>query len=77
MIIRENKDSFIMIEQHSHAEVSADIMSYWDDELNPELSLTKSVHYAIRNHDLGWKNFDKQPFWDDKEINRTILIASL
>lgn len=67
MIIRENKDTFIMIEQHNHAEVSADMMANWDFELNIEFPLTESVHYAIRNHDVGWRNFDKQPFWDDKE----------
>ncbi|MUK89351.1 DUF3891 family protein [Ornithinibacillus sp. L9] len=66
MIVRERKDDFIMIEQHNHAQISGDIMSNWQDSLYIGESLRKSVDYAIYMHDYGWKEFDKQPFWNDQ-----------
>src|SRR5690625_4939597 len=63
MIIRENDHSFIMIEQHHHAEISG----YLFQQLSERFLLSKyhSLHYAIVNHDCGWIPFDDMPIWND------------
>ncbi|SHF71642.1 DUF3891 family protein [Ornithinibacillus halophilus] len=67
MIIRERDQEFVMIEQHNHGQVSGDIMSKWKESMFIEQSHRRSVEFAIYNHDLGWNEFDQQPFWDDKD----------
>lgn len=66
MIIREHKDSFIMIEQHHHAHISKKIINKWTDFFLNDDPLSNSVLYAIKMHDFGWDSFDRQPFWNDK-----------
>ncbi|MFD2043278.1 DUF3891 family protein [Ornithinibacillus salinisoli] len=66
MIVRERENEFIMIEQHNHALTSGDIMSHWKDSLFHGKANRKSVETAIYMHDYGWKEFDKQPFWNDQ-----------
>lgn len=67
MIVREYKDKFILIEQDHHARLSGEIMKYWKDDLFKGKERKKSVEFAISNHDLGWKLFDLEPFWNDQE----------
>lgn len=69
MIIREQKESFIMIEQHHHAHISKEIIAHWKDHFLKNDKMINSVLYAIQMHDYGWNFFDKQPFWNDK-INK-------
>ncbi|MBM6613629.1 DUF3891 family protein [Desemzia sp. RIT804] len=66
MISRENKDSFTLTEQLHHSIVSGEMLSYWKYENVKHSSFYPSLHYAISMHDYGWKNFDKQPFWNDQ-----------
>lgn len=67
MIVRERVDEFVMIEQDDHAKMSGDLIRQWknDSFLGPERR--KSVEYAVDQHDIGWKPFDQQPFWNDEE----------
>lgn len=67
MIVREHADKFVLIEQDNHAQVSGDIMTKWKESLFKGPAFKKSVNYAIYNHDLGWKPFDLQPFWNDEK----------
>lgn len=67
MIIRENNDTFFMIEQNHHAHISAEIINYWKDHFFKDDPYVHSVLHAIKNHDLGWDLFDQQPFWNDKK----------
>lgn len=67
MIVRERNDSFVMIEQHHHAEISANLMKRWNNSSLIKDPMYSSIMYAIANHDLGWMEFDKQPFWNDKK----------
>ncbi|RKQ28804.1 DUF3891 family protein [Oceanobacillus halophilus] len=66
MIVRESKDYFVMIEQDNHAEASKELMTHWKNNLFLGSNLRESVEYAIEKHDYGWKQFDKQPFWNDQ-----------
>lgn len=65
MIVRERENDFIMIEQDHHAKISGEVMGYWQESLFIGKELRKSVEFAIENHDYGWKNIDKMPFWND------------
>lgn len=67
MIVRETNKAFIMIEQHEHARVAANIMTDLKPHLLKRDNFWNSVIYAIEQHDCGWKPFDKEPFWNDKK----------
>jgi len=67
MIIREQRDAFVMTEQNEHAEISGEIITHWKENLFIGASRRRAVEYAIAKHDLGWEKFDKQPFWNDKK----------
>ena len=59
MIRREVKDGWILISQHDHAELSAEIMKHWG---NNELARPDNeVLFAIEEHDNGWKEWDTSP----------------
>jgi hypothetical protein len=66
MIVRQEKDHFVMIEQDNHAIVSGELIKNWKDELLVSNTLMNSVKTAITLHDYGWKYFDKQPVWNDR-----------
>ncbi|WP_087974379.1 DUF3891 family protein [Oceanobacillus rekensis] len=67
MIVREHEHDYVLIQQDHHAQISGYILEQWKSEyfLGPELR--DSVEYAAYKHDYGWKEFDKQPFYNDKE----------
>ncbi|MEW9677096.1 DUF3891 family protein [Lentibacillus sp. L22] len=67
MIVREHENEYIMIEQDNHAHISGELAAAWKDTLFAGNDLRKSVEYAVSNHDLGWRPFDKQPFWNDQQ----------
>lgn len=67
MIARERPHAFIMIEQDDHARISGEIANKWCDDHFIGDERRASVLYAIYMHDFGWKAFDKQPFWNDKQ----------
>jgi len=61
MIRREKNDGWILIAQHDHAELSRQIMTHWG---NGEFAKPKpydEVLFAVREHDLGWKEWDSLP----------------
>lgn len=67
MIVRENEHEFIMIKQHDHALISEQIITEFKDEFLPIDEMKPSVFYAIKMHDVGWKYFDQEPFWNDEK----------
>jgi len=67
MIIRERKNEYVMIEQADHSVISGDCFANWKDELLKGDQFTDAIRYAITNHDFGWKEFDKMPFWNDEK----------
>lgn len=67
MIVRECEREFIMIRQHHHAIISETIIESVQEKFFPDSPLKHSVLYAIKMHDYGWENFDKEPFWNDEK----------
>lgn len=67
MIVREHQNTYIMIEQHHHAQVSGNMAANLKDSFFLEAKWKPSVLYAIDNHDVAWKMIDKQPFWNDQK----------
>jgi len=65
MIVREHENEFIMIEQADHSVISGDCFANWKLELLKGAEFADAVRYAITNHDFGWHDFDKMPFWND------------
>ncbi|MGJ9460563.1 DUF3891 family protein [Oceanobacillus sp. CF4.6] len=67
MIVREHDQHFVLIQQDHHAQISGDILKQWKSDYFHGIELRESVEYAAYQHDHGWKEFDKQPFLNDKE----------
>lgn len=54
MIVRERQDSFVLIRQHDHGQVSGEFARHWDAKLEP----ASPTLYAIAEHDVGWQELD-------------------
>ena len=67
MIVRERNQELILIQQDHHAAISGDIVKQWKKDYFLGDDLRSSVEFAAYQHDCGWKEFDKQPFLNDKE----------
>ncbi|MFU0790497.1 MAG: DUF3891 domain-containing protein [Virgibacillus proomii] len=65
MIVRAHKNGYILIEQDHHAQTSGDMIKKWKEIHFPKSEHKASVIYAIDKHDIGWKPFDQEPFWND------------
>ncbi|WP_025026011.1 DUF3891 family protein [Caldalkalibacillus mannanilyticus] len=63
MIVRETKDSFILIKQHDHAQISGQLAENWNEDLS---DTKKDLLFAIYQHDRGWIDLDDTPFWNDQ-----------
>ncbi|WP_170885511.1 DUF3891 family protein [Bacillus alkalicellulosilyticus] len=63
MIVRETKQSFIMISQHDHARLAGDIALRLPFNTT---SAQKNVLLAIYEHDCGWVGLDHTPIWNDE-----------
>jgi hypothetical protein len=61
MIIRERPDSYVIIRQHDHGQLSGRFGFYWDESPRP----FEQTIYAITNHDLGWQFLDRAVRWDE------------
>lgn len=74
MIIRKTNTHIICIEQDHHAHIAKQVLSQWKQFFLKDDPLASSVLYAIKQHDLGWRPFDKQPLWnDDTEMPYTFI----
>lgn len=67
MIIREQNDHFLMIRQHDHAVISEQMIRKLKQEFLPDDDWKRSVFYAIKMHDCGWRKFDAEPLWNDEK----------
>lgn len=62
MIVREENGRYILIEQHEHALASGQFARYWADKPSP----LEPTLYAIANHDLGWRELDREMLWNEE-----------
>ncbi len=56
MIVRETPNSFVLIKQHDHAQISGEFARRWAAGFN----LREPTLYAIREHDTGWRKLDQE-----------------
>jgi hypothetical protein len=66
VIVCERENEFVMIKQHDHAHVSAEIARH----LNHKIFVDDHKHdiiYSIQDHDRGWIDLDHTPLWNDRE----------
>jgi Protein of unknown function (DUF3891) len=63
MIVRERPDSFLLFEQHDHAIIAGEVALRWRERHRP----FESTLYAIANHDLAWRELDREVLWNEKE----------
>lgn len=54
MIVRKLEDSFLLIRQHDHGQISGEFARHWDAEKIP----AGPTLFAITNHDVGWQELD-------------------
>lgn len=67
VIVREEETAFVMIQQHHHAAISAEVMEQYREVFFAKDALAATVIYAIRQHDRGWRLFDEEPYWNDEK----------
>nr|WP_052098757.1 DUF3891 family protein [Paenibacillus stellifer] len=65
MICRVQDEHFVMIKQHDHGLLAAELAARFRIE-QASRSRRDEVLYAIANHDRGWIDLDETPFWNDQ-----------
>ena len=63
MIVRERPDSFLLFEQHEHALIAGEFALRWRERPRP----FESTLYAIANHDLAWRELDREVLWNEEK----------
>jgi hypothetical protein len=58
MIIRQNRDSLLLIAQTDHARLAADLMTEWQADGLPTHPRRDVILLATREHDNGWREED-------------------
>lgn len=61
MIRRDIKGGWILYTQHNHANLAGSIMEYWGNDEFCVITPFDEVIFAIKEHDSGWKEWDKMP----------------
>ncbi|MFQ5786963.1 MAG: DUF3891 family protein, partial [Thermodesulfobacteriota bacterium] len=61
MIRREEKEGWFLINQHDHAELSGEILKYWENTAFETPDPHDEVLFATRQHDNGWIEWDSSP----------------
>ncbi|SEN62908.1 Protein of unknown function [Mesobacillus persicus] len=67
MIIVEQQQSYLMVTQHDHAQVSGEFARNWKEEYFPGIERKQDVELAVFEHDCGWLNVDAQPKWNNEK----------
>lgn len=61
MIVREKPDSYVLIRQHDHGQISGEFAKRWRERLRP----LDPTLYAVANHDIGWEKLDETVLWNE------------
>lgn len=56
MIVRRLEDSFVLVRQHDHGLISGEFARNLNLKIIPE----NPMLFAVRNHDIGWRDLDKE-----------------
>jgi hypothetical protein len=63
MIVRERPDTFLLFEQHEHAQIAGEFARRWREGPRP----FESTVYAVANHDLAWREPDRGVLWNEEK----------
>ena len=63
MIVRQRPDTFLLFGQHEHALAAGEFALRWRERPRP----FGPAVYAIANHDLAWRELDRQVLWNEEE----------
>jgi hypothetical protein len=63
MIVRERPESFLLFGQHEHALIAGEFALRWKVRPQP----FESTVYAVANHDLAWREPDRQVLWNEEK----------
>ena len=63
MIVRGRPDAFLLFGQHEHALIAGEFALRWRERPRP----FESTVYAITNHDLAWREPDREVLWNEKK----------
>ena len=63
MIVRERPDSYVLFGQHEHALVAGEFARRWREGPSP----FESTVYAVANHDLAWREPDREVLWNEEK----------
>jgi Protein of unknown function (DUF3891) len=70
VIVRDRPDTFLLFEQHEHALVAGEFARRWRERPSP----FESTVYAVANHDLAWREPDREVLWnEEKDRPRSFL----
>ncbi len=61
MIRREEKEGWILITQHDHAQLAWEVMRFWGNDRFVLPDPYDEVLFAIKEHDCGWIDWDSCP----------------
>jgi len=61
MITRIYDEDICFVTQHDHAMVSLEILNMISKDILDNSNDIENLKYAVRNHDLGWIDYDKYP----------------
>lgn len=61
MIVRKVSRGYLLVAQHDHALISGEFAEHWAGEIHP----AGSTLYAVRMHDVAWKQLDQRVRWNE------------
>jgi Protein of unknown function (DUF3891) len=63
MLVRDRADTWQLVRQPDHADLSGQLADAWGGDVEP-LRRRESLVLASTRHDDGWAVFDRRPAWD-------------
>ncbi len=61
MIVRDASEPTLLISQVDHAQLAGDLAAAWGNDRVPGLPLAELLVPAVRDHDLGWREWETAP----------------
>ncbi|SHE82273.1 Protein of unknown function [Seinonella peptonophila] len=62
MIVRQRGDQYVLMNQHEHGLMAGEMAEHLFQVIRPR----EETLFAIRNHDIGWIELDRQVVWNEE-----------